>query len=723
MRKWFLAGLFGLLGLAIQAQPLSYYESIQNLNGTALKAALHEVINEHQEFQYSTVKQILRDSDEDPANDDNIILFYTGWSIPKANFASSIDSLDYWNREHVWAKSHGDFGTDPGAGTDAHALRPVDNSVNNARSYKDFDEGGNEYYDNGIPTGCYSTTSTWEPRDEVKGDVARTILYMDVRYEGTNGELDLTAVDQINTFPLPQHGKLSTLLQWHQQDPPDAFERRRNDVIHRWQKNRNPFIDYPELVDLIWNNATVNPIQFNPAQLNPTEPQPLDPVMVTADIIPSSGLIQSADLYWGTSYYDMSQVIPMVSVGSSWQAEIPGQDANERVYMMIVASNGTDTNYYRAWYDVANYPFSGTITPIQQVQGQAASSPMVGQNVSVAGIVTGAFGADFFLQEGDGPWSGVYVYNSGYFPNMGDSLIVTGEVIEYYGKTEITSVSDVFFISSNNPLPDPVILQTGATEDEQWESVFVKVINAQCVRDTAFGMWIVNDGTGDALIHNSAIYSYPYVIGEYYDIMGVLNYDFDQFKIELRGPDDVEAGTDEEPPFILNVEPLSANLIYVYFNEDLEAASSSTLANYAIDNGVVITSAAQHAFDKKRVILGVENLNGGDYTLTVQNLSDLSGNMLTEGSFSFSYLNASEVDELPARIYPNPGNGLFQIDLSSVPGIVQIQLYNAQGQLVYSRVANGQELHSMDIQAESAGVYFLRLEQSEGLFQRVLVKE
>ena len=78
---------------------------------------------------------------------------------------------------------------------------------------------------------CSSTTTTWEPRDEVKGDVARIIFYMATRYMGDPGEPSLNIVDYINNSSDPLMGKLSTLLQWNEQDPVDAFERRRNQVI------------------------------------------------------------------------------------------------------------------------------------------------------------------------------------------------------------------------------------------------------------------------------------------------------------------------------------------------------------------------------------------------------------------------------------------------------------------------------------------------------------
>ena len=131
-------------------------------------------------------------------------------------------------------------------------LKPVDSSINTFRGEKDFDNGGEIVLNGNIETSCYSSSSTFEPRDEVKGDIARIILYMDVRYEGGAGEPNLVVVDGLTTYPYPQIGDKSTLLEWHVQDPPDAFEKRRNDVIFKWQGNRNPFIDYPEFVNYLY---------------------------------------------------------------------------------------------------------------------------------------------------------------------------------------------------------------------------------------------------------------------------------------------------------------------------------------------------------------------------------------------------------------------------------------------------------------------------------------
>ena len=226
----------------------SYYTNAIGKSGTELKKALHEIIDDHTELSYDAVWSALRDTDEDPRNSNNVILIYTGRSQGKYTNGAGVNN---WNREHVWAKSHGDFGTAAGAGTDLHHLRPADVSVNSTRGNKDFDYGGT--YDSEA-TLCKTDADSWEPRDAVKGDVARMLFYMAVRYEGDSGEVNLELSNSNYTgSTAPYHGKLSVLLEWNKMDPVDDMERRRNEIIYsRYQGNRNPFIDHPEWVDLIW---------------------------------------------------------------------------------------------------------------------------------------------------------------------------------------------------------------------------------------------------------------------------------------------------------------------------------------------------------------------------------------------------------------------------------------------------------------------------------------
>ena len=243
--------------------PNGYYDDAQGLTGEVLKTELNNIIKDHTEFPYTSsatdVWDILKETDKDPNNPNNVILLYSGWS---KNGEEEYDGGNGWNREHVWAKSHGDFGNTIGPGTDVHALRPCDVSVNSARSNRWFAECSTEYIDGDGATGCYtsSTEWVWKPNNNVKGDVARMIFYMATRYEGEGMEPDLQIIDYLpsnNNTSDPVHAKLSDLLLWHMQDPVDDWERNRNNIIYYdYQNNRNPFIDQPEFAELIWGDLS-----------------------------------------------------------------------------------------------------------------------------------------------------------------------------------------------------------------------------------------------------------------------------------------------------------------------------------------------------------------------------------------------------------------------------------------------------------------------------------
>ncbi|MEH0578564.1 MULTISPECIES: endonuclease [Streptomyces] len=251
------AVLVGLSAPALTATPAAatttaydstYYKNAVGKTGTSLKSSLHTIISANvSKISYSAVWNALKVTDQDPNNSSNVILLYSGVSRSKSLNGGDVGD---WNREHVWAKSHGDFGEVTGPGTDLHHLRPADVTVNSVRGNKDFDNGGSTVSGGG---GSLTDSDSFEPRDADKGDVARMILYMAVRYDGGDGFADLEPNEKVNNGSAPYIGKLSVLKQWNDEDPPSAFEEKRNQVIYdTYQHNRNPFIDHPEWVDAIW---------------------------------------------------------------------------------------------------------------------------------------------------------------------------------------------------------------------------------------------------------------------------------------------------------------------------------------------------------------------------------------------------------------------------------------------------------------------------------------
>ncbi len=244
--------------ISLNDQFNGYYRTIVDLSVDEIRYELNRIINDgFIRYDYDQCWNILKYADEDPDNTDNVLLLYTGWSIPKTKSGTDTDG---WNREHVWAKSHGDFGTDTGPGTDAHNLRACDVTVNSARNNRDFNDGGSLYIDSSpysgysSDTGCRTATYSWEPRDADKGDVARIIFYMAIAYDNNGGYdfVDLEINEIVGNDTAPFIGILSVLKQWHSDDPVSDYEKRRNDRIFEYQNNRNPFIDKPDLVELIW---------------------------------------------------------------------------------------------------------------------------------------------------------------------------------------------------------------------------------------------------------------------------------------------------------------------------------------------------------------------------------------------------------------------------------------------------------------------------------------
>jgi endonuclease I len=716
-----------LAGITIGQPATGYYEGTDGLEGEELKAALNGIISGHIVYSYFNSKYVLEQSDADPNNPDNVIMVYTGRSHPNDDYGTGGDQL---NREHVWAKSHGSFDDLQPMHGDVHNLKPADASVNSDKSNKDYDWGGQQHPE---ATGCKFTDDTWEPRDEVKGDIARIIFYMSTRYEGENGELDFEVVDAINTSPLPEHGKLSTLLEWNLQDPPDDFEMNRNNVIERFQKNRNPFIDHPQWAGIIWGGAAPNPISITDLLLNPEVPVPDEPVDMFVKITTTEGSIQSATLKYGTEWNQLVNSEEMDGSGEDFEASLPAQPEGTTIYFRIEATDGANTHHTPVYKLFFPDQFNGTLTSIYDIQGQAASSPYEDQIVSTAGVVTANFGQNFFIQDGYGDWNGMFIYDPQGIvnPDIGDSVIVTGKVVEYYEKTEITNISDFYFIASNKPLPEPKLIATGEAGEAE-ESVLVKVENANCTFANYwedYFMWRVDDGSGELKIHNTSRYEYEPVEGQSYDITGPLNYDFDEWKVELRFEDDVKGAADITKPEVSTVTAVTSTVIRVDFSEAVEEATAQARENYAIDHGVVVDEASQHELIKSQVFLTVSEMSGGDYELSVQNIEDLNGNVLDPVVVPFTYTTGIGETILDARvnIHPVPVRGEAILEFYSTGNTgLTIDIYNVTGKLMNSEVHQaGKGNHTMTVGMGHypPGIYFIRLTTDTGSLTRKVVKQ
>lgn len=268
--------------------PAGYYNSVDTSSPAALRLSLHQVIDDHQRFPYTSTStdtwNILELADEDPNNPNNVLDVYRNASFGKVGAGNTL-----YNREHTWPKSYG-FPNDGSTNypyTDCHQLFITDDGYNSARSNKPYGfcdascteeptlfnagQGGGTgvYPGNSNWTMGSLDTGTWETWGGRRGDVARALLYLDVRYEGGThavtgaAEPNLILTDNValiassntgSNLSVAYMGLRSVLLQWHAQDPPDAVEMHRNDVVYSFQGNRNPFVDHPEWVDCVFSS-------------------------------------------------------------------------------------------------------------------------------------------------------------------------------------------------------------------------------------------------------------------------------------------------------------------------------------------------------------------------------------------------------------------------------------------------------------------------------------
>jgi endonuclease I len=240
----------------------AYYEDALAWSGGILKNRLHEIIRRSSRLNYNQVAAVIRETDEDPRDPDRVIMIYTGRSLRKSALGAESDGGMTWNREHVWAKSHGFPRVNMPAHTDLHHIRPCEVEVNRVRGDMTFGD-----LPEGTPVadapGAFvdAARGVFQPPGDAKGDVARMLLYMDVRYQGdADREPDLRLVDTVPAVVRhgvdPQgngyFGNVRVLLRWHAEDPVSEQELQRNERIFRLQGNRNPFIDHPDLASAIY---------------------------------------------------------------------------------------------------------------------------------------------------------------------------------------------------------------------------------------------------------------------------------------------------------------------------------------------------------------------------------------------------------------------------------------------------------------------------------------
>lgn len=277
---------------AYAADSDNYYASISATSGTALLGELHDLITtthtKYTSYDDCKTTSIVITTDKG-STDDYVMDFYTHENITSEWEGGN--SSGKWNREHVWCKSlSGGLwttvdNTDKNGGTDLHHIRPVEQSLNSTRSNRLFGEveNGAEAWSKDtnkqeVAIGGHYTDKVFEPLDNVKGDVARILMYLYTHYNsyknvgGTKngsgndsyyGTLNFTDIVSADS----EDDAKALLLEWNKLDPVDKIETTRNEAVYAIQGNRNPFIDNSNYANLIWGDETDSSNPSEPVEL------------------------------------------------------------------------------------------------------------------------------------------------------------------------------------------------------------------------------------------------------------------------------------------------------------------------------------------------------------------------------------------------------------------------------------------------------------------------
>ncbi len=348
----------------------NYYSSIGNETCGPLKTALFNLIDGHTSVSYNSLWTHYQTTDDHLNDAGTEVIVWDMYSDNPTGFENEFTFIseqcgsyqgegNCYNREHTFPKSWWGGSTSIDAYTDLFTVLPADGWINGIRSNNPYGEvqAGTEtrITNNGTVLGSSSisipgySNSVFEPIDAYKGDLARGYFYMATRYENTiasweNNTVESDAVLDGTTYPVYEQWMIDMLINWHNLDPVDQKEIDRNEAVYAIQGNRNPFIDHPEYVGLIWNNCSGG--GDTEAPTTPTNLSASNTTEVTTDLTWNG----STDNV-GVIGYNIYQDGLMVATSATNSSTITGM------------TSGTTYAYYVTAYDAAGNEstFSNTI--------------------------------------------------------------------------------------------------------------------------------------------------------------------------------------------------------------------------------------------------------------------------------------------------------------------------------------------------------------------------
>ena len=425
MKKYFISTMVALIAfpaMLLASVPTGYYNAAQNKTGEALLTALYNIIKNHTKLSYSKVLSFMQAKDLDENN--HIIDMYSNAVYGPNDNASGANNVGQgWNREHSLPNSWFGGSSSHTAYTDLFHLYPTDIYVNNQRGNLPFGECANGVRlsngnivakgRKGASTRSGYTGDVFEPDDEYKGDFARSYFYMATCYNDeianwTQGNLGGTR------YPVFTDWTLQMLLEWHRLDPVSQKEIARNEAIYssEYQGNRNPYIDYPELVEYVWGN--MNGTNWTPGGTTPTNPALTQPVNGSTVNMGSTTPGNKLTATVAVKGVDLTQTLNVSISGTGFTAYPSTITAANAVNgtNIYVNFNTTTVGNYTGTLTISSNEVSATVTLTATVNPAALNAPVATDATNITGT---SFTANWGAVTGAQTYT-LYVNKKGYTP-------------------------------------------------------------------------------------------------------------------------------------------------------------------------------------------------------------------------------------------------------------------------------------------------------------------
>ena len=312
--------------------------------------------------------------------------------------------------------------------------------------------------------------------------------------------------------------------------------------------------------------------------------------------------------------------------------------------------------------------------------------------VTVSGIVTAAKSGKFWIQDGDSAWSGVYVYDSSVDPSEGDSVTVTALVAEYYGLTELMTVSSFQIDSSSDRSFDPVSVTTGelsggcSSGGEPYEGVLVKLSNVTVTAAAdQYGQWFVDDGSGAVEIEDDFVDPDDdlggIAVGDFFsELIGVVDYGYGEYEVMPRSLTDLIT-TDVGPTLV----SVSFTPTFPQPGEDVAV----TVTAYDDQAGLVCSLAT--SLDPPYAMIGLTENSDSTYTGAIIGQSegdtvdflitllDVHGNSAMSDTFSVTFVTSETITAIYDIQYTDSSSGDSPLEDSvlTISGVVTAEFWGS----------------------------------------------